>query len=624
MSVPRGWVWYLVGTIGTFVAVGVVAVAGGGAMFSPGPLSPKIAAAVPRGNVQSHAELANNCAACHSPLFRSTTMADRCLVCHDDVKNQIATHVPMHGKIPNAHACRECHTEHQTNGRLTKHGKFDHSLAAFPLTGAHLAVQCAKCHATDAHKGTPTACAACHTEPKVHLGKFGTQCAACHAADTWKGSKLGTLLGTGPPRRRLRSLEDRLPADGQTHIHRLQVVPHVRRLPRHVDELRLVPRGAEGPPRQVRRGLRGLSPDRELEGAAASPSSGARDREGAAVAFDHDKTHFKLTGKHVGVGCAACHKSGSFVGTSQSCVSCHAEPKMHAGFFGVDCIKCHATNEWKGAAVAVATTAIFDHDKTHFSLTGKHRGVVCSACHKGQTFTFAAPIATQNCTACHVEPKLHTGLFGVDCMKCHTTNEWKGAALAALTAAIVDHDKTHFKLTGKHKGVSCSGCHKGGETFAIAADKQSCFACHAEPKVHKGMLGVDCAKCHATLSWKGATFAHKFPINHGAGKKGSMNGCVTCHQNPESVAVYTCYGCHAHTKERIAQQHRGPRYTAAVLEKCAKCHPTGRERDRRGALDEASPLDRFLHPSPQLGRVDDVPIPDHAAIIRRFILTGDE
>ena len=62
---------------------------------------------------------------------------------------------------------------------------FDHSKTAFPLTGAHIAVECVTCHLNGVLKGTPTQCAACHNgtlalgKPANHLPSTAT-CDTCH------------------------------------------------------------------------------------------------------------------------------------------------------------------------------------------------------------------------------------------------------------------------------------------------------------------------------------------------------------------------------------------------------------------------------------------------------------
>jgi hypothetical protein len=61
--------------------------------------------------------------------------------------------------------CTQCHTPDNW-----KKARFDHDLSVFRLTGAHVNVACAKCHANNVFKGTPQTCAACHPEPQVHRG----------------------------------------------------------------------------------------------------------------------------------------------------------------------------------------------------------------------------------------------------------------------------------------------------------------------------------------------------------------------------------------------------------------------------------------------------------------------
>ena len=93
--------------------------------------------------------------------------------------------------------------------------------------------------------------------------------------------------------------------------------------------------------------------------------------------FDHATvTGFPLTGKHTmtGAECAACHTARSFLTLTATCVSCHAEPKMHLGKFGTDCARCHATADWHIASPATALAGgKFDHNLTAFKLTGKHK-----------------------------------------------------------------------------------------------------------------------------------------------------------------------------------------------------------------------------------------------------------
>jgi hypothetical protein len=177
----------------TLAALGAVAIAyatGGGQMFSPGELNAQSRGEAPLGGVSSHAEIAGNCAACHAPPWSDEPQSLRCLSCHTEVDRQIDAQRPLHGMIAGAGECRSCHTEHQgPHGALTDMARFDHDWTAFPLTGSHVGVQCGKCHRGESYQGVATDCAACHAEPQIHLGRFGTRCGECHSTATFENGK---------------------------------------------------------------------------------------------------------------------------------------------------------------------------------------------------------------------------------------------------------------------------------------------------------------------------------------------------------------------------------------------------------------------------------------------------
>ncbi len=68
----------------------------------------------------------------------------------------------------------------------------DHARTRFPLTGAHLRVDCARCHLGGRYPGTPTDCRACHqrqyqstTNPNHAAAGFLADCASCHTTRAW-------------------------------------------------------------------------------------------------------------------------------------------------------------------------------------------------------------------------------------------------------------------------------------------------------------------------------------------------------------------------------------------------------------------------------------------------------
>ncbi len=100
------------------------------------------------------------------------------------------------------------------------------------------------------------------------------------------------------------------------------------------------------------------------------------------------------------------------------------------------------------------------------------------------------------------------------------------------------------------------------------------MACHAEPEVHAGLFGTDCAACHSTAAWQPATLAnHTFPLDHG---KEGIVPCTTCH--PNTYQEYTCYGCHKHEPAKMEKKHAEKNIVGARLLECAACHSDGKEK----------------------------------------------
>src|SRR5690606_34676322 len=105
-----------------------------------------------------------------------------CVVCHTpSPTNQ--QHAGVNGYVYENAACLACHPTGDAQGA------FDHANSNFPLTGAHVTVDCIECHASG-YAGTPTDCDACHlpdynqaTNPNHISLNLPTNCAACHTTD---------------------------------------------------------------------------------------------------------------------------------------------------------------------------------------------------------------------------------------------------------------------------------------------------------------------------------------------------------------------------------------------------------------------------------------------------------
>jgi hypothetical protein len=268
--------------------------------------------------------------------------------------------------------------------------------------------------------------------------------------------------------------------------------------------------------------------------------------------FDHSKTHFPLTGKHVDVTCKNCHSDPSFKGASTRCVACHRrddERKGHKGRFGEKCETCHTDREWKAIR--------FDHDRdTRYALRGKHRFAKCGTCHTGKLYQ--EKIATR-CVACHRrddERKGHKGRFGEKCETCHSERDWK------LTT--FDHDKqTKYPLRGKHATAKCNVCHTG---FLFKEKLAStCVSCHLKDDKHKGQEGLKCESCHNERSWKDALFDHglaHFPL---LGRHIKVE-CKKCHLTPSFKDARTeCVACHK----------KDDKHKMRLGTECGQCHHAG-------------------------------------------------
>lgn len=289
--------------------------------------------------------------------------------------------------------------------------------------------------------------------------------------------------------------------------------------------------------------------------------------------FPHDATGFSLaahrkTREGEPFACADCHDQGLAQWDERRCESCHREEQpalmvAHVAAWGEDCRACHDGVDRYGDA--------FDHAATRFALAGKHTVAECAACHPDVRTASGFAAAPERCADCHGDDDVHKGRYGDDCGKCHDAAGWKPATF--------DHARTSFPLTGAHVDVACAGCHAAGK---YEATPTACVACHPMPDDHRGTFGDDCAGCHGTSTWKGATFDHRFPLDHGSSR---AVACKTCH--PAGYRTYDCYGCHEHTPAGIARKHQ--KEGIADFRDCMKCHPTGREEEgehERGGDDD--------------------------------------
>jgi hypothetical protein len=134
------------------------------------------------------AHLAAACSDCHGDgVYRGKP--GTCLSCHQSQYD--GARVPDHRASGFSTDCTQCHSTAGWAG-----ARFEHSLSQFPLTGAHLAVQCSSCHGDGVYDGKPTACVACHrpsydaaANPPHAALNFPIDCTGCHTTTGWPGGR---------------------------------------------------------------------------------------------------------------------------------------------------------------------------------------------------------------------------------------------------------------------------------------------------------------------------------------------------------------------------------------------------------------------------------------------------
>jgi len=124
-----------------------------------------------------------DCVLCHSAAYTGTPTD--CYSCHQ--ADYEGTDDPDHSALGYSHDCTVCHTTDDWDV-----DDFDHATYTdWPLTGAHLGLDCNLCHAT-VYSGTPTDCWSCHeddynsvADPNHSSAGFGQNCTECHTTADW-------------------------------------------------------------------------------------------------------------------------------------------------------------------------------------------------------------------------------------------------------------------------------------------------------------------------------------------------------------------------------------------------------------------------------------------------------
>jgi hypothetical protein len=261
------------------------------------------------------------CERCHTPGRPLRMAHGRCTDCHADA------HAGQLARRTDGGRCESCH---DVNGfRPARFGVDEHAKTAYPLTGAHLAVACDRCHLpttppsrrggekTARLRFASTRCADCHRDPhgegtRRTVARAG--CEGCHRVESWRAVAFDHEQTTYP-------LTGRHADVGCAGCHRA------------------------GPAGATPVVLRFAGVSRDCQGCHRDPHQGQFDRGAAAACdrchttadlratgFDHDRdSAYRLDGAHRRLECGSCHRREDRDGVSvvryrplpTTCSGCH-------------------------------------------------------------------------------------------------------------------------------------------------------------------------------------------------------------------------------------------------------------------------------------------------------------
>ncbi len=312
----------------------------------------------------AHATVA--CSSCHKDdTFAGTSTT--CVSCHAPKD----THDGALGRN-----CEACH-----KATTWSDASFNHATTAFKLTGAHAGATCGQCHTSGPPSSTSTACASCHGRPASHDSHFGGSCGSCHTSKAWRPAAFDHARTTYK----------------LTGMH----------LSATCQKCHKSPSTFAGAPTSC--AACHTKPASHTAAFGSSCSTCHSTKRWQPATFDHARTDFKLTGAHIGISCAKCHKGSKFTGLPTTCVSCHAKPGSHPSSYSTTCTQCHTTKAW----LPIAYTGPHTFPMTHHGADGK-----CATCH-------TSTLASYTCSKCHSNSSMtshHKEVSGFSlttCAKCH-------------------------------------------------------------------------------------------------------------------------------------------------------------------------------------------------------------
>ncbi|MEI8113056.1 MAG: hypothetical protein WCI54_05475, partial [Bacteroidia bacterium] len=346
------------------------------------------------------------CSDCHKGNTSSATTD--CYSCHSAKFTATKGHVESGFD----HNCTLCH-KWPSNDWLSP--AFNHATTTFgTLTGKHATTTCAQCHTSaTSYKGLPTDCYTCHTvdyngakSPDHSAAKFPHDCTVCHKApfNNWLNATFDHSTTVFP----LTGVH--LTTDcALCHTNGYSGGTPTACNSCHTNDYN----GATNPNHKTL-ALAVTCGDCHTTVAGWAPAK-----------FPVHSTYYALTGYHISVDCASCHK-GVYPNTPKTCYGCHAAkytstknpPHLSAAAtFTTDCASCHNTTLW-------APAPGFNHTSFFPITSGKHTGISCVTCHTTPTNYVIFTCLTASCHTKTVTDGHHSGVRGYSytsaaCYSCH-------------------------------------------------------------------------------------------------------------------------------------------------------------------------------------------------------------
>ncbi|MEO8199391.1 MAG: cytochrome c3 family protein [Gemmatimonadota bacterium] len=519
-----------------------------------------------RGQDPGWVGLERSCIACHEDVHRSS-LNQQCNVCHDARDWGFAT-------------------------------RFDHARSRYPLTGAHVNVDCSSCHkppvqgAARNDKGEPipvfrpvrfNQCSDCHRDP--HAGRLGGTCDDCHVTRGFR------VIG----RDQFNHERTRYPLRGK-HAAVACAGCHDANSAQQWSPSFTTCGSCHRDAHAGQAVIAGKAAD------CAQCHSVNGFAPGVFSMVQHRGTRYPLEGRHAVIECTKCHvrRSGpaaDSLGSARvvlrpaftNCRSCHADDHGSQLVARADhgaCESCHTVQGWQPTTFTPA-----QHGRLRVTLQGRHGNITCQACHgperKGlpplpnpQTLgraRIAITLSEVECAACHLDP--HDGRFAAGgarplpggCVACHSDRSFRPS-----TVDVAAHEKYPFRLDGAHQAVPCASCHDesrrqpvttslvraGGIVprlpFTVAST--ACASCHRTPHGDQfaGRPG-DCTSCHDVVAFRPTS-----RFNHDRDSQFRLEGahgrvaCEKCHVSRRDA-----------TGSALVVQYRG------IPTKCEACHLGG-------------------------------------------------